>query len=186
MSVCLIKQAFVAERLILDVSRDLEVAIRREHRRAFWGCIIRSVMVCTMTTLRMSNLALTALLGVLGVSNVEAFSGLFQRMALPTKTASVRTTTARFMAEGGDKKVPTVKSGRKELAYDEASGRFFEADEKECVPEDEFCVTDKATGKLIRLTVEEKERIFLDALQVSWLMYYIISVRPLKILTLAV
>lgn len=62
-----------------------------------------------------------------------------------------------------------VKSARKELAFDEKSGRFFETgfDEGVCIPDDEFCVTDSDSGELIRLTVEEKERIFLDALQVS-------------------
>ena len=64
---------------------------------------------------------------------------------------------------------PLIKSGRKEIAYDEASGRFFETgiDETECIPDEEFCITDKASGQLIRLTTEEKERIFLDSLQVS-------------------
>jgi hypothetical protein len=53
--------------------------------------------------------------------------------------------------------------------YDEKSGRFFEtSDREECEsPDDEFCMLDNATGKMIRLTLEEKERIFLDALQVS-------------------
>lgn len=37
----------------------------------------------------------------------------------------------------------------------------------ECVEGDEFCMTDTDTGELIRLTVEEKERIFMDSLQVS-------------------
>lgn len=38
---------------------------------------------------------------------------------------------------------------------------------EDCEPEEgEYCVLDKKTGKLIKLTIEEKERIFLDALQV--------------------
>jgi hypothetical protein len=82
-------------------------------------------------------------------------------------TPSRSRTTAPLYSEKGP--VPSVRSGRKELAYDEASGRFYEAsDREECEnPEDEFCAVDKATGKLIRLTLEEKERIFLDSLQVS-------------------
>lgn len=69
--------------------------------------------------------------------------------------------------KGSGGEVPTVKSGRKELAYDEATGRFYEAsDREECEsPDDEFCMLDKASGKMIRLTLEEKERIFMDALQ---------------------
>jgi hypothetical protein len=58
---------------------------------------------------------------------------------------------------------------KKEIVYDEKTGRFFETGfgEGECVPEEEFCLMDKESGESIRLTVEEKERIFLDALQVS-------------------
>jgi hypothetical protein len=58
---------------------------------------------------------------------------------------------------------------KKEIAYDEKSGRFFETGfgEGDCIPEDEFCITDKETGSTVRLTIEEKERIFLDSLQVS-------------------
>ena len=64
----------------------------------------------------------------------------------------------------------TITSARKELSYDASTGRFFETDldPEDCVPNDEYCVIDKDSGELIRLTIEEKERIFLDALQVSW------------------
>ena len=63
----------------------------------------------------------------------------------------------------------TITSARKELSYDAATGRFFETgmDPEDCIPTDEYCVIDKDSGELIRLTIEEKERIFLDALQVS-------------------
>ena len=61
-----------------------------------------------------------------------------------------------------------TKSG-KELTYDEKSGRFYESElvdeEEECDPQDEYCAIDKSSGERIRLTLEEKERIFLDALQ---------------------
>jgi hypothetical protein len=70
------------------------------------------------------------------------------------KTATVKTATV---------KIPSVK---KELSYDEATGRFYESNPDECAPEDgEYCAVDKSTGDTIRLTIEEKERIFLDALQ---------------------
>jgi len=51
--------------------------------------------------------------------------------------------------------------------YDDRTGRFFESGigPSECIPEDEFCVIDEDTGKMIRLTLEEKERIFMDSLQ---------------------
>lgn len=61
-----------------------------------------------------------------------------------------------------------VTSARKELKFDDKTGRFFETNlqEEECIPDEEFCVIDKDTGNRIRLTVAEKERMFLDALQV--------------------
>jgi hypothetical protein len=73
-----------------------------------------------------------------------------------------------LFAEDGPKDGTTITSARKEIGYDAASGRFFETDidPEDCIPEDEYCVVDKATGELVRLTLEEKERIFLDALQV--------------------
>lgn len=64
-------------------------------------------------------------------------------------------------------------SEKKKIAYDEISGRFFESgDETECIPDDEYCAVDEETGNMIRLTVAEKERIFLDSLQVSKVTYY--------------
>jgi len=58
---------------------------------------------------------------------------------------------------------------KKELAFDPEKGRFFETGfgEGDCVPDEEFCITDPDSGSTLRLTIEEKERIFLDALQVS-------------------
>eukprot|EP00978_Attheya_sp_CCMP212_P000534 scaffold1050_cov51-Attheya_sp.AAC.6 len=88
--------------------------------------------------------------------------------------------TARFMSSSGEdpEKTITIKSGKKEIAYDEKSGRFFETDQEpvECEPEDEYCVVDQKTGELIRLTIEEKERIFLDSLQ----SYYVSGRQLLK------
>jgi len=60
----------------------------------------------------------------------------------------------------------TGGGGKKEIGYDEKSGRFYETGiETECIPDEEYCAVDKSTGQLVRLTVKEKERIFLDALQ---------------------
>jgi len=89
----------------------------------------------------------------------------------PSKASSSLRTTGltRLYAEDeitSDSSAKTLTSGRKEIAYDEISGRFFETDiEEPCIPEDEYCVVDDKTGELVRLTLEEKERIFLDALQ---------------------
>lgn len=61
-----------------------------------------------------------------------------------------------------------MTSARKEVVFDEKSGRFFETnrDAADCIPEEEYCQIDESTGDMIRLTVAEKERIFIDALQV--------------------
>jgi len=57
-----------------------------------------------------------------------------------------------------------LASSKKELGYDTSSRQLFE-DSEECIPDDEYCVLDKESGSYIRLTLAEKERIFLDALQ---------------------
>ena len=74
-----------------------------------------------------------------------------------------------FAEDDGPKDGTTLTSARKEIGYDSKSGRFFETniDPEDCIPDDEYCVVDKDSGELVRLTLEEKERIFLDALQVS-------------------
>jgi len=69
-----------------------------------------------------------------------------------------------------EEKSPSIQtnsgSEKKKIAYDEISGRFFESgDESECIPDDEYCAVDEESGNMIRLTVAEKERIFLDSLQ---------------------
>ncbi|KAL7539862.1 hypothetical protein ACHAXR_010528 [Thalassiosira sp. AJA248-18] len=58
-----------------------------------------------------------------------------------------------------------IVSNRKEIAYD--GTRFFETglDEEDCIPAQEFCMVDPNTQKPIRLTLEEKERMFLDSVQ---------------------
>lgn len=60
-----------------------------------------------------------------------------------------------------------ITSARKELKFDDKTGRFFETDLDldECIPDEEFCTIDDDTGNKIRLTLAEKERIFLDSLQ---------------------
>lgn len=68
-----------------------------------------------------------------------------------------------FAEENSDDGV-SVKN-KKEISLDTDSGRILDSNEDECEPNDEFCIVDKKTGKLVRLTLIEKERIFLDALQ---------------------
>lgn len=91
--------------------------------------------------------------------NVSAFA--------PSSNLAKLSSSRLNMVDGPEdgKKIP---SGKKEIGYDKSSGRFFETGRgaEECVPDDEYCVLDEDTGTLIRLTLAEKERIFLDALQV--------------------
>jgi len=68
-----------------------------------------------------------------------------------------------------------IASDRKEVGYDKETGQITQ-DSEECNPVDEYCAIDKNTGAKIRLTVAEKERIFLDSLQ----SYYINGRQVLK------
>jgi len=98
-------------------------------------------------------MALAALVG-----NVSAFA---------PSTNFAKVSTSRLQMVDGPADGKKIASGKKEIGFDAASGRFFETGKgaEECVPDDEYCVLDEDTGALIRLTLAEKERIFLDALQ---------------------
>jgi len=97
----------------------------------------------------------------------NAFSPSVGR-AVVNKNNSIRNKPLFAEAPDGPKDGTTITSARKEIGYDAASGRFFETDLEDCSPdENEYCVVDKETGQLVSLTLEEKERIFLDSLQVS-------------------
>lgn len=76
-------------------------------------------------------------------------------------------TTGLNMADKNDEDFVKVSSFKKELAFDEKKGRFFETniDQVDCIPDEEYCAIDEDTGAKIRLTIAEKERIFIDALQ---------------------
>lgn len=97
------------------------------------------------------------------------------------RTSSTTPSRPLFMSDDPEEKKIQITSGRKEIAYDSVAGRFFETnlEEEECIPEEEYCIIDDTTGKPIRLTLEEKERIFLDSLQVCTVywrcLYYCIS-----------
>ncbi|GMI35555.1 hypothetical protein TeGR_g3645, partial [Tetraparma gracilis] len=78
---------------------------------------------------------------------------------------------------GGDEATPsaaedpvstTTPAKVKELALDLASGRLLENELSDpCDPDrgDEYCPLDGKTGERIRLTLEEKEKIYMDAVQ---------------------
>jgi hypothetical protein len=78
-----------------------------------------------------------------------------------------------FMAEDENIDKIQITSARKEVVFDDKTGRFFETslEAQECIPEEEYCQIDESTGDMIRLTMAEKERIFLDSLQVRRLVY---------------
>jgi hypothetical protein len=104
------------------------------------------------------TLALTLLVG-----GANAFAPSMKPSLAVSKVGS------RLNMAGGDGPADGKKiaSGKKEIGFDAASGRFFETGRsaEECVPDDEYCVVDQDSGKLVRLTLKEKERIFLDSLQ---------------------
>ncbi|KAG5188447.1 hypothetical protein JKP88DRAFT_269457 [Tribonema minus] len=63
--------------------------------------------------------------------------------------------------------VPSVEeseSPRDTLIYDARTGRFYEKKIEE-ICRDEYCAIDETTGEQVLLTLQEKERIFLDAIQ---------------------
>lgn len=92
----------------------------------------------------------------------SAFTPAHRRPAAAARTVVPSPTSLNL--EGPDAGTKIV-SNRKEIAFD--GTRFFETglDEEDCIPSKEFCVVDPSSGAPIRLTVEEKERMFLDALQ---------------------
>ena len=115
--------------------------------------------------LRMNAALLSVALALLS-SRGDAFSTPASAFVGRSRTASAAAGPLH-MSDKEKKEVTFDTKTQKELTYDAASGRFFETgDSIECIPEDEYCAVDKETGEMIRLTVEEKERIFLDALQV--------------------
>ena len=104
------------------------------------------------------------------VAATDAFTpgGSFTTGRASVKSSAFRSSRPLFAGDE-PKDGTTITSARKEIGYDAASGRFFETDiDTECLPdENEYCVVDKETGELVSLTLEQKEWIFLAALQVS-------------------
>ena len=96
-------------------------------------------------------------------NNVNAFTPYRRAASRIVATPPTFTTTSLNLQdpEPGTKLV----SNRKEIAFD--GTRFFETglEDEDCIPQQEFCIVDPNTSEPIRLTVEEKERMFLDALQ---------------------
>jgi len=122
----------------------------------------------------MNPLSLSLLvLAVSEISNVLAFQTL-SSIPLSSSVSKVWKAKATFHSKFSNSKTrksssslyatkEEVESDRKVIAYDGESGENLE--KAMCQPEEEYCVVDKESGELLRLTLEEKERIFLDALQ---------------------
>jgi len=120
----------------------------------------------------MNKLFLVSALSLLLNANSFAFDVKPYSRVAPVSgrlsTFKTNDVTKMYMSEEPEtEKARTLTSARKEIAYDEKSGRFFETNinSEDCIPDEEYCILDEKTGNLIRLTIEEKERIFLDALQ---------------------
>lgn len=132
-----------------------------------------------MTVFRSSIFAVVAALSVANNGFAAAFVPTLSSRTAPTRARTPFIVTK--MAEGDDNfDGAQLTSARKELKFDDATGRFYETnlDADDCIPDEEFCTLDEETGQRIRLTVAEKERIFLDALQVCICHDYIIFVCP--------
>lgn len=108
---------------------------------------------------------LTAVVALLS-NNAQAFTSPM-RSAVATSPTFAKTALNMAKDDESIDKVQLTSNLGKEIMFDEKSGRFFETrlDSAECIPDEEYCQLDPDTGDLIRLTVAEKERIFLDALQ---------------------
>lgn len=113
------------------------------------------------------SLLLGGLNNVSTLLHVSAFTGSIKpprKTFLPSRPQ--RTSVFLAAAENKDDKETKTTTTTTTTTVTTSGGGFFM---DECQPEEgEFCVTDEKTGKLIRLTLEEKERIFLDSLQVSY------------------
>lgn len=123
-----------------------------------------------MTSLRFGRAFWTTLLFVAGADGFSLAPNQAGLPSLLSRKGSIGKKTMAFtrLNMSDEEKLTTITSvNKKELAFDEKTGRFFETNiDGECMPEDgEYCAVDQKTGELIRLTITEKERIFLDALQ---------------------
>lgn len=108
---------------------------------------------------------------VLGVvaSTANAFTATYHNRGFVARSSTpvVRMSDNDGDADAGAVSITTQSgSTKKEIGYDETTGRFYETT-NECNPIDEYCAIDEETGKMFKLTNAEKERIFLDALQVG-------------------
>lgn len=106
-----------------------------------------------------------ALISSFMLSGVIGFSPSFKPTSVISSVTVGKSSSRLFL--DGPEDGRRLASGKKEIGFDASSGRFFETGKsaEECVPDDEYCAVDQTTGELVRLTLAEKERMFLDCLQ---------------------
>jgi len=125
-----------------------------------------------MSILKLTSSIITVVAATLLRSTNNDFATAFSPSGhrSPVITSSRSISPVMKMAGPGDDNLDgaQITSGRKELKFDDKTGRFSETGlaAEECIPDEEFCTVDEDTGNKIRLTIAEKERIFLDSLQV--------------------
>ena len=95
---------------------------------------------------------------------INAFTTPISRPALFASTSS-SSSSLKLSQDDGPSAGTKLISNAKEIAYD--GSRFYETglNEDDCIPSQEYCAIDPETSQPIRLSVGEKERMFLDALQ---------------------
>ena len=112
-------------------------------------------------------IALWVVIAAIILPTIDAFNPTIakssSRAVVPTTVTTTTTTTTLHLQDPA----PGTKiiSNKKEVVFD--GTRFYETglDDEDCIPSQEYCIIDPETSQPIRLTVEEKERMFLDALQ---------------------
>lgn len=107
-----------------------------------------------------------SLLTLWAATSIPASTHAFTSPARPSSRVVASTTTSSTILNLQDPPAGTkIVSNKKEVAWD--GTRFYETgvDEEDCIPNQEFCIVDPETSQPIRLTVQEKERMFLDSLQ---------------------
>ena len=94
---------------------------------------------------------------------INAFTTPISRPAIFASTSS--SSSLKLSQDDGPSAGTKLISNAKEIAYD--GSRFYETglNEDDCIPSQEYCAIDPETSQPIRLSVGEKERMFLDALQ---------------------
>jgi len=124
---------------------------------------------CEVATMCILNLksSIFAFVAVIFIVNNNEFAAAFVPASSLTASTPARSLFTVVKMADDNLDGAQITSARKELKFDDKTGRFFETDIDldECIPDEEFCTVDEDSGNKIRLTLAEKERMFLDSLQ---------------------